>query len=588
VEVRSPGQAGRWQVSRDHGRLLGTVAVVHLVVLATTTIYRLAEITAGHQSFTVTDALGLVTVLTATAISIGLWAALRTTSGLRVEARTAAEREAQLLETTNEWFWSVDAEGTFLSSNATVEHLLGYPVEQVIGHGPLLLFHEADQADVARGRRHRLASREGWTDSVVRYRHRDGSDRWLESNAVPIFDDDDKITGFRGAARDVTRRVLDAQADAAARDAFREKRARIAAVVADPTGRLRMVFQPIISMDGSVAGVEALARFAGPPQRSPDQWFAEAAEVGLGIELELTAVREAVRQVDALPDGYVAVNLSPATVLSQELRTLVADPLFPATRVVAELTEHVEVTRYDELRAAIDDLRAVGIRIAVDDAGSGFASLKHILELRPDVIKLDRAMVMGIDADPARRALAAAVADFATSIGARVVAEGVEDIEELQAVRVAGIGWAQGYLFGQPGPPPVVPDTPGPSGLRAIVVDDDPVVRLLVSGMARQAGLQMVGQASDGREGLELAATERPDIVVLDLSMPVMRGDEALPELRRRLPSTYVVVLSASDVEEAGDLLEVADAFVAKSEVSTRLGEVFAQVLSGRGLEVQP
>jgi CheY-like chemotaxis protein len=275
-------------------------------------------------------------------------------------------------------------------------------------------------------------------------------------------------------------------------------------------------------------------------------------------------------------------------VLSQELRTLVTDPLFPATRVVAELTEHVEVTRYDELRAAIDDLRAVGIRIAVDDAGSGFASLKHILELRPDVIKLDRAMVMGIDADPARRALAAAVADFATSIGARVVAEGVEDIEELQAVRVAGIGWAQGYLFGQPGPPPVVPDTPAPSGLRAIVVDDDPVVRLLVSGMARQAGLQMVGQASDGREGLELAATERPDIVVLDLSMPVMRGDEALPELRRRLPSTYVVVLSASDVEEAGDLLEVADAFVAKSEVSTRLGEVFAQVLSGRGLEVQP
>jgi PAS domain S-box-containing protein len=579
--------AARWQLSSDHGRLLGAVAAVHLAVLAATGAYRFEEVTTGHEAFTATDALGMAAVVTATAITVGLWRALRTSSGLRVEARTATEREAQLLQTTSEWFWSVDAEGTFLSSNAAVEQLLGYPVDQVIGRNSSILFHDGDRAEVGRVRDQRLADREGWSDRVVRYRHRDGSDRWLESNAVPIVDDLGAITGFRGAARDVTRRVLDAQADAAARDAFREKRARIAAAIADPTDRLRMVFQPIISMDGTVAGVEALARFVGPPQRSPDQWFAEAAEVGLGIELELTAVRQALRQIDELPDGYVAVNLSPATVLSPELQALVSDPTFPATRVVAELTEHVEVTRYDDLRAAIDELRSVGIRIAVDDAGSGFASFKHILELRPDVIKLDRAMVSGITEDPVRRALAAAVADFAANIGARVVAEGVEEVEELQAVRVAGIGWAQGYLFGQPGPPPVVADAPAPSGLRAIVVDDDPVVRLLVSGMARQAGLQMVGQASDGREGLELAAAERPDIVVLDLSMPVMRGDEALPELRRRLPSTFIVVLSASDVDAATGLLDVADAFVAKSDVTTRLGEVFGQVLAGRGLEVQ-
>jgi CheY-like chemotaxis protein len=197
-------------------------------------------------------------------------------------------------------------------------------------------------------------------------------------------------------------------------------------------------------------------------------------------------------------------------------------------------------------------------------------------------------MVSGISTDPARRALASAVADFAARIGARVVAEGVEEMEELQAVRVAGIGWAQGYLFGQPSAPPVMAEVLAPSGVRAIVVDDDPVVRLLVSGMARQAGIQMVGQASDGREGLELAAAVRPDIVVLDLSMPVMGGEEALPELRRRLPGTYIVVLSAvADVELAAGLVAAeADAFVAKNEVSSRLGEVFATVLSAAQIGV--
>jgi DNA-binding NarL/FixJ family response regulator len=108
--------------------------------------------------------------------------------------------------------------------------------------------------------------------------------------------------------------------------------------------------------------------------------------------------------------------------------------------------------------------------------------------------------------------------------------------------------------------------------------------------MARLAGIQMVGQASDGREGLELAATEQPDIVVLDLSMPVMRGEEVLPELRRRLPDTFIVVLSAiADVQIAADLVDgPADAFVAKSDVAARLGELFATVLAGRQIATTP
>lgn len=578
-----------WGLSRSRARVLVVAAALHLALLAVLAAVRAVALVTGHRRVALTDWLAVSVLGTAFVVAVGLVRTVTDARGLRAAARTAATREAQVLETTNEWIWSVDMDGVFLSSNAVVEQILGYRIEEIVGRSGATLIHPEERADSLRSRRADAREGGGWSGRVVRYRHRDGGDRWLESNAVAIEDEAGNGTGFRGAMRDVTRRVLDAHADAAARDAFRAKRARIAAVVADPTGRMRMVFQPIMALDGAVAGVEALARFTGPPSRSPDQWFAEASEVGLGVELELLAVRMAVTQMAVLPDGYVAVNLSPTSVLSVELRDLVTDPSFPATRVVVELTEHVEITGYDALREVIAELRAVGIRLAVDDAGSGFASLKHILELRPDFIKLDRSMVTGISSDPARRALAAAVADFAKSIGARVVAEGVEELEELQAVRVAGIGWAQGYLFGQPSPPPVVADAPAPSGARAIVVDDDPVVRLLVSRMARQAGIQMVGQASDGREGLELAAAESPDIVVLDLSMPIMRGEEALPELRRRLPDAFVVVLSSvADVELAAELVAGgADAFVAKNEVTSRLGEVFATVL-GRSLEVEP
>jgi PAS domain S-box-containing protein len=569
-------------------RVLVLAATIHVAFVVTVSVSRVWDMLAGDATTTWTNWVEIVALLSAAVLAAGFVRVATFARNLRAEARTAVEREAQMLETTNEWVWSVDVEGRFVSSNSMVEQFLGYSVGELIGRSGPSLIHPEEREESLRARRGDPGSAEGWSARVVRYRHRDGSDRWLESNAVAIRDDAGARSGFRGATRDVTRRVLDAQADAAARDAFREKRARIAAVLAEPADRLRMVFQPIMGLDGSVAGVESLARFSGPPNRSPDQWFAEASEVGLGVELELLAVRLAVAQLAALPEGYVAVNLSPTSLLSDELRRLVADVSFPSTRVVIELTEHVEITRYDDVRAAIDELRALGMRLAVDDAGSGFASLKHILELRPDFIKLDRTMVAGIATDPARRALAAALADFASSIGARVVAEGVEAIDELQAVRVAGIGWAQGYLFGQPSPPPVVADAPAPSGVRAIVVDDDPVVRLLVSGMARQAGIQMVGQASDGREGLELAAVERPDIVVLDLSMPVMGGEEALPELRRRLPNTFVIVLSAlADVELAARLVAgEADAFVAKDEVTSRLGEVLSGVLNTHGIEV--
>lgn len=211
--------------------------------------------------------------------------------------------------------------------------------------------------------------------------------------------------------------------------------------------------QPIVQLeDGALVGAEALARFppTDPPQ-GPDRWFADAHAAGLGVRLELVAVRQAIRLLDQLPPGaYLTINVGPDVIAAPELAQILAgaDP----TRVVLELTEHFPVEDYERLRGALCDLRARGTRLAIDDTGAGFASLAHILKLSPDVIKLDRDLARGIDEDPIRRSLAAALVTFAQRIGAQVVAEGLETDAELATVRELGIGLGQGYLLGRPGP----------------------------------------------------------------------------------------------------------------------------------------
>lgn len=212
-------------------------------------------------------------------------------------------------------------------------------------------------------------------------------------------------------------------------------------------GPLTMAFQPIVEIPLSrVVGVEALSRFGAPVP--PDQWFATAAAVGLGTELELFAVRSAVAQIDRLPEGvYLSVNVSPHTALQPALAEIV-EPFGP--RIVIELTEHVPVDAYGDLAYALGRLRASGARIAVDDAGSGYSSLQHILQLHPDIIKLDIALVRDIDRDPARRALAAGLVMFAAETGAAITAEGIETGDELAALARLGVRFGQGYYLGRP------------------------------------------------------------------------------------------------------------------------------------------
>ena len=235
------------------------------------------------------------------------------------------------------------------------------------------------------------------------------------------------------------------------REAARARQVRIdrlRAVLDD--GQLTMHYQPITHVaDGTVAGVEALARFTQTPPRSPDVWFAEAADVGMAEALELAAVAMAVADLPRLPaDQFVSVNVSPQVAASPRLANLLAD--VDARRVVVELTEHEEVGDHDALLAALAPLRDRGVRLAVDDAGSGYAGLQQVLRLRPDVLKLDMALTRGLDTDPARRALVTAMLAFAEEIGSTIIAEGVETAEELAALDGLGVRWAQGFHLARP------------------------------------------------------------------------------------------------------------------------------------------
>ncbi|HUQ78656.1 MAG TPA: EAL domain-containing protein [Patescibacteria group bacterium] len=233
------------------------------------------------------------------------------------------------------------------------------------------------------------------------------------------------------------------------------------------------VFQPIVELESrTTIGYEALTRFSdGTP---PDVRFGQAHRVGLGLELEAATIEAAFRASGALPaNGLLNLNVSPGLVLAGE-------PLGSMLRewgwqVVLELTEHVAVHDYDALRRAIRNL-GPNVRLAVDDAGAGFASFRHILELAPHFVKLDRAIVGGIDADPARQAFVAGMHHFAVTTGCGLIAEGIETEAELQALRALGVSLGQGYLLGRPGPAASRPN--GAAGSEAVGMGNRPTSRI--------------------------------------------------------------------------------------------------------------
>jgi EAL domain-containing protein (putative c-di-GMP-specific phosphodiesterase class I)/CheY-like chemotaxis protein len=215
---------------------------------------------------------------------------------------------------------------------------------------------------------------------------------------------------------------------------------------------MEMHFQPIVELTTrTVVGSEALARFTDDPSRPPNERFQEAAEAGLGVELELTAIRMALAEVGYAPAGtYISVNASQRVAMHPGLLDLLDEA--PVERLVVEITEHEAVEDYDALTTSLRVLRARGVRIAIDDAGAGFSSLRHTLRLAPDIVKLDISITRDIDSDRGRRALASAMISFADEMDMAIVAEGVETEAENAVLQELGVPFGQGYLFARPAP----------------------------------------------------------------------------------------------------------------------------------------
>ena len=206
-----------------------------------------------------------------------------------------------------------------------------------------------------------------------------------------------------------------------------------------------IVLQPIVRPDGSTWGEEALSRFT---TGRPDHWFAEAASVGLGPELELCAARSALAARSGA-DVVLTVNLSPDTVLTPGFGSWL-DTVPDLSELVIELTEHAQVADYDSLVEALAPHRSRGLRLAIDDTGAGYASLKHVLRLRPDLIKVDTSLVRGLETDDVRQVIVTSLVALAASYGAQVVAEGIETAAERDVITGLGVQLLQGYLLGRP------------------------------------------------------------------------------------------------------------------------------------------
>jgi EAL domain-containing protein (putative c-di-GMP-specific phosphodiesterase class I)/CheY-like chemotaxis protein len=272
------------------------------------------------------------------------------------------------------------------------------------------------------------------------------------------------------AAAELARRHDAEQVEIELLDGIRD---RIGEVLA--AGGPMIVYQPIIDLGGTgrhrdpgtvvdlraappafdrgtmqPVGVEALARFNMKPTQGPDKWFNDAARVQLALDLELAAVAGALMGLDRLRDDlFISVNASWATIVAEPFHQLL--DRFDGRRIVVELTEHERVADYALVDQSVQRLHRRGTRLAIDDAGAGFASLDHIVRLGPDIVKLDRNLVTGVDENPVRRSMIAAFVHFAAEVGISLIAEGIETVGELEALCRLGVDQGQGFHLARPG-----------------------------------------------------------------------------------------------------------------------------------------
>ena len=380
-----------------------------------------------------------------------LWVALASLPVVAVTVYAAVVRQQcyqqrQVIEanaaTAHDWVWESDANDRITYSNSAVTELLGYTPQELLGMPTEDLLH--DDTERIRLRRVRETGGAGdgfWKDLSLVWRHADGSPVRLQGSAVILHDRRNNLVGFHG-----TRRLV----ESSSRD--REQALADHARIMDVLGAqdVDVALQPIVNLTtGRTVGVEALSRFRDG--RPPNVWFADSERCGLARELDELTFFQALPLLGALPHTwYMSINASPELLLSPAFRERLLGCGLELNRLVIEITEHVHVADYEALKEALVPLRVHGVKFAIDDTGAGYASLNHVLQLSPDIIKLDRTLLTDLENDRARRSLITALALVALEIGATVTGEGVERADQRDTLALLGVDHGQGFLFSPP------------------------------------------------------------------------------------------------------------------------------------------
>ncbi|MGH9154830.1 MAG: EAL domain-containing protein [Acidimicrobiales bacterium] len=376
-------------------------------------------------------------------------------------------------------------------------------------------------------------------------------------------------------------------------------------------GELAVHYQPVMALASArVVGVEALVRWphAERGMIPPSDFISLAEDSGLILPIGALVLSEACREVAGWnrhharrPPLTLAVNLSARQLASPGLvemvrKTLEESGLDPPL-LCLEITESVLMHDTAGNRAVLGQLKDLGLTLAIDDFGTGWSSLLYLRQFPVDLLKIDRSFVAGIGHSPADEAIVAGVVGLAKGLGLTAVAEGVETAEQYFALTEMGCDMAQGFHWSPArraadlkvwlderwtedlAPVP----TSRPRSARVLVADDQAAVRDMVKlVLEMEGGFEVVGEAANGWEAVELARRHQPDLVVLDLVMPGMGGPQALPHVRNAAPAAKVVVLTATDLGAIDpDVLSRVDGVFDKtldmSAMAEHLGHMFVE-----------
>ena len=338
--------------------------------------------------------------------------------------------------------WSLTREGAWRNVSPELLRLLGFDREELVGS---LLFDYLHPEEIEKVFAAHRAGLEGDERSIRhRLRRRDGLYTWFETDTRGIRAEGGGEVTEIGCVSRPTGGAMD-PLPPSGNGRFHRIRDVLAGEEITP------FFQPIVELEsGRVIAYEALSRFPGDPAHTPDRWFDDAWEIGMGEQLELLAVRAIARNLPEIPDDLgVCINVSPPTLAASGFMACLGTE---ASRVTVELTEHLEVEDYGGLRDALKQITQVGGQTSIDDFGAGYASLAHIVKLKPDWIKLDGSLTDGIAENEVAHALAQALVSFARDMGIGVIAEGIETEDELEALEEIGVRFGQGFHLGMPAP----------------------------------------------------------------------------------------------------------------------------------------